>query len=656
MALAKVSKIELIASEKYKEKILELLQNAGTVEITSQKEDNEEFDRIKKLQETELITANLEFAVNTLSPYAKKKGLFAQPETFSPREVKEKVTEFDFDSIIEKCKKLEEQFTKAKNKKVSLEDELSLLSPWKSLQINLQNIDATEKTTLFIGTIPLPSFQPCKEKIEKLGNLLFMETVHKDEKTAYFYVVFEKEKEKEILKILTENKFQAVEFPQASGTIKDYCESLRTELTEQEKIISSCEEEFTKLAKDLDELKIIFEYYCWELEKLQTERQLEKTQYSFSLKGWIPEKNIPHIQEKLQEVTKEWHLRELQPEKGETPPVVIQNQNFMSPFEAVSRLYGIPKASEIDPTPFLATFFIVFFALALTDAGYGIMMFIMMALVLKFFKLGEGIKRLVRLLMYGGVVTFIMGTFFGGWWGFTVEQVPAWLTYTNEAGEQMFLLQKINPVTSPLTVLILAFILGYIQILFGIGIKMVQNIKAGDKKEAILDNGTWIFMLLGWGVLAAGAAMESAAVSELAKWWLILAAVLLVATQGRDKKGPVLKLLSGVVSLYGLVGYMSDVLSYSRLLALGLATTIIGMTVNILTDLVGGLPFIGWLLMILMFVVGHFANILINTFGAFIHASRLQFVEFFTKFLEGGGRELKPFSKKTKYIFLNNNS
>ncbi len=656
MALAKVSKIELIASAKYKEKILELLQNAGTVEITSQTEEVEEFDRLKKLQETELTHANLEFALNTLSPYAKKKGVFSQPETLSPQAVKEKVTEFDFESIIEQCKKLEEQFTKAKNKKASLEDELSILNPWESLKIELQNIEATEKVNLFIGSIPSPHFQDCKEKIKELSALIITDVVHKDEKTTYFYVVFEKDKEKAVLKILTENKFQAVEFPQATGTIKTYCENLQTELLEQEKIISSCENEFTKLAKDLDELKIIFEYYTWELEKLQTERQLERTHYSFSLKGWIPEKNIHKIQEKLQEITKEWHLHELELEEGETPPVLIKNSNFMSPFEAVSRLYGIPKASEIDPTPFLATFFIVFFALALTDAGYGLMMFILMALVLKFFKLGDGIKRLVRLMMYGGVITFIMGAFFGGWWGFTVEQVPAWLTYTNEAGEQMFLLQKINPVTSPLTVLILAFILGYIQILFGIGIKMAQNFKAGYKKEAVLDNGTWIFMLLGWGVLVIGAAMESAAIIELAKWWLILAAVLLVATQGRDKKGLVLKILAGVVSLYGLVGYMSDVLSYSRLLALGLATTIIGMTVNILTDLVGGLPFIGWLLMILMFVVGHLANILINTFGAFIHASRLQFVEFFTKFLEGGGRELKPFSKKTKYIFLNNNS
>lgn len=656
MALAKVSKIELIASTKYKEKILELLQNSGTVEITSQAEENTEFSKLKKLQETELTHANLEFTVNTLIPYAKKKGIFEQPETMTPENVKNKVTDFDFETLVEQCKKLEDQHTRAKNKIASLEDELETLHPWKTLKIELQNIKETETTNILIGTVPTPVFEACAKKIRKIGDLLEMETVKKDDKTTHLYIIFEKDLEKKILKVLTENKFQAVEFPEAEGTIKEYSQKLEAEVAEEKKIMEGCEKELTKLAETLDDLKVVYEYYSWELEKLLTEKQFQKTEYSFSLTGWMPAENISQLKEKLQSLTKEWHIRELELKKGEKPPVVIRNSSKMSPFEAVSRLYGIPKANEIDPTPFLAAFFIIFFALALTDAGYGIVMFIMMAIVLKFFKLGDGIKRLVKLLMYGGAITFVMGVLFGGWWGFTVDQVPAWMTYTTEAGEKMFLMQRIDPVTNPLLVLMIAFILGYIQILFGLAIKMVHNIKSGFKKEALMDNATWIFMLLGWGIFAGGAGVGSELVSEIAKWWIILAAVLLILTQGRDKKNPALKILSGVLSLYGLVNYMSDVLSYSRLLALGLATTIIGMTVNILTELVGGLPIIGWLLMIIMFIVGHFANLLINAFGAFIHASRLQFVEFFTKFLEGGGRELKPFSKKTKYIFLNNNS
>jgi V/A-type H+-transporting ATPase subunit I len=130
----------------------------------------------------------------------------------------------------------------------------------------------------------------------------------------------------------------------------------------------------------------------------------------------------------------------------------------------------------------------------------------------------------------------------------------------------------------------------------------------------------------------------------------------LVLTQGSDKKNIIAKLLSGVLSLYGLVGYMSDVLSYSRILALGLATAIIALAVNTIAELTGGIPYIGWLLMTIIFVGGHVFNLVINALGSFIHSGRLQFVEFFTKFMEGGGDEFKAFSKKSKYIYIKNNS
>lgn len=143
--------------------------------------------------------------------------------------------------------------------------------------------------------------------------------------------------------------------------------------------------------------------------------------------------------------------------------------------------------------------------------------------------------------------------------------------------------------------------------------------------------------------------------SEIGKWWLYLAALGLILTQGRDKKNIVAKLVSGVLSLYGLVSYMSDVLSYSRLLALGLATAIIALAVNVIVNLFIGIPYVGWIFAAVIFVGGHAFNLLINALGSFIHSGRLQFVEFFGKFMEGGGKDFKPFSKKSKYVFIKNN-
>ncbi len=654
MALPRIKKIELIAYAKHKKAILDLLQKAGTMEISTLENSPEEFKKIKELQNTELAHANLSFTIQILSNYEKKKGLLAQPQSMTAEELEEKAQEIEWKKIIEECNDLEEKRVKAKNQINSLKNELETLNPWKSLKISLENISNTENTSIIIGNVPIINFPDFLEKTHKLSNLISSEVISTDKKFTYFYLIFNKELEEKIKELLTENKFQETELPKINETIQEYYQKAEEEIKENEKILKNCEKELTNLAKSIDDTKIVYDYIGWELEKLQTEKELIETNSSFVLTGWVPEKTLKKLEEELNKVGSEWTIREIKPKEGEKIPVIIENPKFLIPFEAVSKIYGLPKATEVDPTPFLAIFFIGFFALALTDAGYGLMMFIMMALILKYFKLGEGIKTLVKLLMYSGIVTFFIGALFGGWWGFTVEQMPSWLTYTSSTGEELILLQKINPVTNPLTVLILSLTLGYIQIIFGILIKLLHNIKTGYKKEAILDNGTWIFMLLGWGVLVLGMAFGSPFLSSLAKWWLILAAILLIITQGRDNKNPILKFASGILSLYGLVGYMSDILSYSRLLALGLATTIIGMAVNIVAELVGGLPFIGWLFMLLVFVGGHIFNLIINTLGSFIHSGRLQFVEFFTKFLEGGGREFKPFSKKTKHIFLNN--
>ncbi len=655
MPLAKVKKIELIAIAKHKDKILDTLQEMEAMEI-SDIEEGTDFKKIKELQDTELTYANLCFTIQVLSPYATKKGLFTQKETLLSEEVKQKVSEFNFKEITGECNSVDEALNKAKNKINSLNNELDVLAPWKNLAIDISNLKGSDTTEVVIGSMATQLFKTALEAVNALSPLIVNEIVEQNPRNTFFYLIFEKKLKKDIKQILSEYKFGETEFPETKGSVKEYRERLKQERSEQEKIVKDCEHDLKKLAKNLENLELAHDLFAWQLEKLEAEKKSASTTYSFSITGWITERSIPKIEETLNKITKEWDYREIEPKEGEKPPVIIVNRNAISPFEAVSKIYGLPKASELDPTPFLATFFIIFFGLALTDAGYGIIMFIATALVLKYFKLPHGVKTLVRLLMYGGIATFIIGTIFGGWFGLTADQVPSFLTYTASSGEQMFLFQKINAVTDPLLVLILALVLGYIQIITGTIIKLVHDFRTYDKKTAILDSGTWLLMLTGIGVAIMGGVLESAVVGTLGKWWVITAAILLILTQGRDKKNIIMKLLGGVLSLYGLVGYLSDILSYSRLLALGLATSIIGLAVNIVADLVGGIPYIGWLFMIGVFIGGHLFNLLINTLGAFIHSGRLQFVEFFGKFMEGGGRDFKPFSKKTKYIFLKNNS
>lgn len=657
MALARIKKIQLIASKKHKDKIMELLQNAAALQINEIPEDDglktEELRNLNKLQEIELDHANTEFAIKLLSSYAKKKSIFSGPSSFSMEEVSRKAENFDHKKITEKCSDLEEKMVQAKNEISNAHSEIINLKPWKNLEIPLNQITGTDTAKVILGNVKMPGFENAIRKIHKLSDLISTEIIEKDKVSVYLMIIFSRELEKEIRQMLSEIKFQEADLPDQKATVKEYIDDLENKIKIAEKTITETESEFKKLTKHLEDLQISCDYFGWQLEKAETEKKIGATDYNFVINGWIPAKNLAKLEKDLAQISKEYDISEIPLKKGEEPPVIIKNSNFMSPFEAVTKIYGLPKHNELDPTPFLAAYFIIFFGLCLTDAGYGLVMFIAMALILKFFKLAEGIRKLVKLLMYGGIATFFIGAVFGGWFGLTTDQVPSVFTYIAENGEKMFIFQKVNAITSPITVLILALAFGFIQVTMGVTIKFIHSLKEDNKKDAILDNGTWVFMLVGIGFFILSKALQlSSVLQETAKYLVISATVILILTQGRSKKNIIAKFFSGILSLYGLVGYMSDILSYSRILALGLATTIIGLAVNTVTDLAGGLPYIGWLLMIIVFIGGHLFNLLINALGAFIHSGRLQFVEFFTKFMEGGGAEFKPFSKKTKYIFI----
>ena len=658
MAIAKIAKIQIIGTSSNKDTILDILQNSGKVEIQDITEEKEELisQKNNELHKVELQYANIDFAIKLLSNYAKKKSLFAGPITLSIEQIKEKAKDFNYKKIVDECYEIEEKITKAKNQITGNENELNNYQAWKNLGIHLENLEGSYNTSTILAAIPSINYNEIKEEIKKLSSLISIDLVKKVQKNSYISIIFSKELEKEIRNILLKHKFTEPELPEAKGLLLKYCDQLEDEIRDNKKTLKEEEAKLKKLAKTLDDFKITHDYLSWEKERLEQENKLTNTDYSFAATAWIAKKCLPEVEEKLNQETQEYLINEIELEENEVPPVIIQNNKFLEPFEAVTRIYGLPQSHEIDPTPFLAAYFIVFFAMCLTDAGYGLLMFIIMALILKFIKMGPGAKKLVKLLMYGGIATFIIGGLFGGWFGLTPDQVPESLTYTTDAGEKLFIFQKINSITDPLTVLILALALGFVQILMGTYMKLIHGIKEGNAKDSILDTGTWAFMLtgIGFGILAASGAI-SPDLAVIGKWWVISGAALLVLTQGRKKKSIIAKAISGILSLYNLIGYLSDVLSYARLLALGLATAIIGLAVNIIADLVLGIPYIGWLLMIIVFVGGHLFNILINTLGSFIHSGRLQFVEFFGKFMEGGGKDFKPFSKKNKYVYIKNN-
>lgn len=289
----------------------------------------------------------------------------------------------------------------------------------------------------------------------------------------------------------------------------------------------------------------------------------------------------------------------------------------------------------------LSFFYLLFFAMCLSDVGYGVILAVVSYYYLKTLTLSEGGKKLLLLLFWGGIATILAGIVTGSYFGIETSQLPPVLRN----------LQVIDPIKNPLNVLILSLALGVFQNLTGLAIAMYWKIKNRDYIIALFDYGFWIYFLTCLVLLVTAAGIGSPVFGLLAAL-SILGAILLVLTQGRSEPTIIKKAVFGILSLYRTTGYLGDTLSYSRLLALMMTTSIIGMVINIIAGMTRNIPVFGYVITILILLIGHTFNLVVSTLGAFIHSARLQLVEFFGKFYENGGREFRPFRRETKYVTI----
>ena len=329
-------------------------------------------------------------------------------------------------------------------------------------------------------------------------------------------------------------------------------------------------------------------------------------------------------------------------------PVVLKNNAFASPAETITRMYSLPSAKDIDPTPLTGFFYYFLFGMMLSDAGYGLLMVLGTSLVLKKFSPSKSMRSMMKMFLYCGLSTVFWGLIFGSFFGDSIAVISR--TFF---GKEVALPTLIDPMNGgAVQLLILSLAIGLIQIIAGLGAKFVTCMKNGDKAGAFFDAGLWITTLVGVGVLAVGIFAWDILVTVGAVI-AVASLVGLILTQGREHKNPVVRLLVGVKSLYDITGYVSDLLSFSRLMALGLTTAAMGAVFNLLGTL-GGKSILGVLLMVIIFPLGHAISFALNVLGAYVHTLRLQYVELFSKFYDGGGREFKSFSIKNKYVELKN--
>ena len=657
MAIVEMSKLSVICLNSRKKKFIKELMDLGVVEISKPMSGSEEnvipegtflANNSAEVSHLDAQIAAYGAAIDILdSYYDGKKSLF---------NTRKEVTEEDFIRNVEQnesyVKEIAEKISVLQKKINDNKAEINRLSilikglePWRDFDLPLENT-GTKTSTIFTGVVPI------KTNTDNLLNAVLEEApsaviqkVSSDKIQNYLCFICLKEEKPKVLETLRQFSFTAVVLNDNSGTAAEAISKYEKTTARLNEEIELSVSELKELSKDIEKIEYIYDDLLIKRDRAKAVGDFINTKKVFCFDGWLPVDSIEKVKQVLDK--NECYYEISEPIKNEETPIMLKNNKFASPFEAVTVMYSMPLATEVDPTPIMAPFYFLFFGLMLSDAAYGIILSLACFALLKKFKLEGTMKKMVTMFFWCGISTFFWGALFGGWFGDAV----AVFSKTFLGREIVINPIWIDPLQEPMTLLIFSLILGAIHMFVGMGMQAYMLIKNGKALDALFDVGLWYMLLIGLVLFGVGS-MITPALSSVGKWMALIGAVGIVVTGGRNKKG-FGKITGGFGSLYGITNYLSDVLSYSRLLALGLATGVVAKVVNILGSLAGS-GVVGIIVFIAVFLFGTVFNLAINALGAYVHSCRLQYVEFFGKFYTGGGKPFEPFVGKTKFVKIVN--
>ena len=652
MTIVNMNKINIIGLDNIKTDLIKEIMDLGVVEINSQDSkltDPEWTSYVKKDgNENEVLDLDAKISkVNevliSLERYdTSKKPLFSVRSSISSEKFKKAFEEnLKVSENVNKVHELNKSFNELCSEENKTEAAISSLKPWIKYEIPLEMTE-TKYTSIFIGIVPIiADIDKLKSEMTEKTDSSYIELIASDKDQYYFSIICLSSEREVVYDVLKQYGFSTVTFKELKDTaavnIMQYENSLKEIAIRKENI----EKNIRDLVSHKQEIQLFYDHLVIERDKNKILSNMLKTNTTFYIEGWIPGVSKDNIQKVLDKYQCWYDIKK--PEDGEEFPILMDNNSFIQPFEAITELYSLPSSSNIDPTVFMAPFYAIFFGLMLADVGYGAIMSILCFLVLKKFKPEGNIQKFMKVFFYCGISTAFWGVMFGSWFGDAIPAAAKLLFNSDFTIKPLWL----NPMEEPMTLLLFSFIFGVIHLFTGMAVNAYMLIRDGKTLDAVFDIGFWYGFIIGIALWLFGNTVIPGS-NQIGKWMTIIFAIGLVLTQGRAKKNVVGKLISGVLSLYNITSYLSDILSYSRLLALGLATGVVSSVVSILGSM-GGRNVLGILLFVVAMTIGHTFNFAINALGAFVHSARLQYVEFFGKFYEGGGEAFNPLIKKTKY-------
>lgn len=631
--------LRLLGMESEREALLKAMQDMECVEISSIDGSEEALKSgfakpdDKALMSAQEASRAYRTALASLDRFApEKKGMFRKRQGVSRAAFFSAESEENARTAAETINKDTRRLGEIESERTKNEALRATLAPWLTVDAPLGGADGA--LAVFFGTAGLNvTDDALKALADSLDGLLTWQQASSDRSLRYLLVMCHGSVKERALSALRDLGFSTVSFRGMTGTAKENDKALAENLATLEKERQEIEQRIAGLGGKREALLEASDRAAIALRREEAKSRLVGTDKVFLLEGWLPADRCAEIEKTLKPFTCAIETRE--PTEDEYPqvPVQLKNNKLTQPLNMVTEMYSLPAYGTLDPNPLMAPFFILFYGIMMADMGYGLLMMIASVIISKKYRPKGTSGELFSLLGLCGISTFIMGALTGGFFGDFLTQLVAIVS----PGTVFALPKLFDPLDDLTMILIGSMALGMVQIVTGMAISLIEKCKRKKFLDAFFEEITWWIVFIGIALLALG---KGAAVLYVGCALVLLGPI--VQGKGWGK-------LTGVfVSLYNHVtGYFGDILSYTRLMALMLAGSVIAQVFNMLAAMPGNV-----IAFIIISMLGNAMNFGLNLLGCYVHDLRLQCLEFFNKFYVDGGKPFRPMTLDTEYVDL----